>query len=236
MDEQKLIEIGLNKNEAKIYLVLLKLGSSQAGKISKESQINRTTVYDTLNRLIEKGVVKYSLSANKKVFSATDPRKILKQLKDKQKSFESILPELTKLFSSSKQEESEIYRGRKGIKSILQDILNYKEYVAFGSSGKFMEIMKHDFELFQRQKKKLKINSRIILANSAKNTEQVKIAHSNFKFITDEYISPTTTFVYGENVAIVVWSENPIATLIKSKDVAKSYRNYFNLLWKQAKP
>lgn len=236
MDEQKLIEIGLNKNEAKIYLVLLKLGSSQAGKISKESQINRTTVYDSLDRLIEKGVVKYSLSANKKVFSAIDPRKILKQLKDKQKSFESILPELTKLFSISKQEESEIYRGRKGIISILQDILNYKEYVAFGSSGKFIEIMKHDFELFQRQKKKLKINSRIILANSARNTEQVKIAYSNFKFITDEYISPTTTFVYGENVVIIIWGENPIATLIKSEDVAKSYRNYFNLLWKQAKP
>ena len=51
MEIEKLQKIGLNLNEAKIYLALLELGEAQAGKISKESQINRTTTYDGLERL-----------------------------------------------------------------------------------------------------------------------------------------------------------------------------------------
>lgn len=236
MDTGKLQRIGFHINEAKIYLVLLKLGSAQAGKISKEAQINRTTIYDSLERLIEKGLVTYIIEANRKVFKPVAPEKILDQLKEKQKTVEEILPELNKLLKESREkEESDIYRGRKGIRSILNDILKYKEYIAFGSSGRFLEIMKHDFVLFQKRKKELKINSKVILSESSRKTEQVKLAYTNFKYIPDEFSSPTTTFVYNNKTAIIVWSEVPIATLIISKEVSDSYRNYFNLLWKIAK-
>ena len=154
MEIEKLQKIGLNRNEAKIYLTLLKLKSAQAGKISKESQINRTTTYDSLKRLIEGGLVSFVISANKKVFKPVAPKRLLDRIKEEEETIEEILPELNSIFEGTKEkEESEIYQGKKGIKSILQDILNYKDYVAFGSSGKFLEIMKHDFELFQKRKK-----------------------------------------------------------------------------------
>ena len=236
MDAVQLQKIGLNNNEAKIYLVLLRLGSAQAGKISKATQINRTTIYDTLERLIEKGLVVFTISANRKVFKPISPNRLLNQIKEKEETFKEILPELNDLFrKSNEKEESSIYKGRKGIKSILNDILNYKEYFAFGSSGKFLEIMEHDFELFQRQKKKLRINAKIILTFSDRKTKQVKIAYGKFKFIPDKYDSPTTTFIYGNNVVIIIWGEVPIAVLIESKEVSKSYKNYFELLWKVAK-
>ena len=236
MDIEKLQKIGLSLSEAKIYLALIRLGSAQAGRISKESQINRTTVYDSIERLIEKGLVSYVIEANKKVFKPVAPKIILEQLKEKEKITEEILPELNQIFTESKEkEESNIFRGRKGIRSILNDILNYKEYVAFGSSGRFLEIMQHDFIIFQKRKKELKINARVILSESSRKTEQVKIAYTKFKFIPDEFSSPTTTFVYGDKTAIIIWSETPTATLITSKEVAKSYSSYFELLWKIAK-
>lgn len=232
----KLQQIGLNLNEARIYLALLNLGPSQAGKISKETEINRTTIYDSINRLIEKGLVSYTLQANKKVFQAVSPSELLNQAKEKERIVEEILPELNKIFHESKEkEESNIFKGRKGIRSILNSILNYKEYIAFGSSGRFLEIMKYDFELFQRNKKEKKIKARVIIPETSKKTEQVRLAYSAFKYIPEEFSSPTTTFVFGNNTTIIVWSENPIATLIKSEEVAKSYKNYFELLWKIAK-
>jgi len=235
MDIEKLKKIGLNLNEAKIYLVLLELGSALAGKISKESQINRTTIYDSLERLIEKGLVTYTISANRKVFKPVAPERLLDQIKEKEESIKEILPELNQLFKQAKErEESNIYKGRKGIKSILNDILGYREYIAFGSSGKFLEIMKYDFVLFQKEKKRKKINARVILSKSSKNTEQVKLAFTKFRFIPDEFTAPTTTFVYNNKTAIIVWSEIPIATLIISKEVSESYRKYFELLWKNA--
>ena len=236
MDIERLQKIGLNTNEVKIYLALLKLGSAQAGNISKESQVNRTTTYDSVERLIEKGLVTYVISANRKVFRPVAPETLLNQLKEKQKIVEESLPELNQLFKQAKEkEESDIYKGRKGIKSILNDILNYKEYIAFGSSGRFLGIMKYDFVAFQKRKKELKIKAKVILSESSKRTEQVRLAYSKFKYIPDKFTAPTTTFVYGDKIAIIVWSETPIATLITSKEVVESYKNYFNLLWKIAK-
>ena len=56
---QLLTSLGLSKNEAKVYLALLDLGSATAGKIAEKSKVHRTNVYDALERLIEKGVVTY---------------------------------------------------------------------------------------------------------------------------------------------------------------------------------
>ena len=98
-----------------------------------------------------------------------------------------------------------------------------------------MEIMKHDFELFQRRKRELKIKSEVILRESDRTSESVKLSYTDFRFISDEYGSPTTTFVYGGNIAIIVWLAEPVATVIKSKEVAESYLHYFELLWKIAK-
>lgn len=236
MDIAKLEKIGLNLNEAKIYLALLELGQAQAGDISKKSQINRTTVYDSLERLIQNGLVTFVISANKKIFKPVAPKKLLNQIEEKENAVKEILPELESLFVQSKEkEETDIYKGRKGIKSILDDILHSKEYVAFGSSGKFLEIMQHDFIIFQKRKKELKISSRIILSESSRKSETVKVSYAKFRFIADEFSAPTTTFVFRDRIAIIVWGETPVATLIKSKEVAKSYNNYFELLWKIAK-
>ena len=236
MQTERLQKIGLNPNEIKIYLTLLRLGEAKAGEISKESQINRTTTYDSIERLIEKGLVSYSIEANRKIFKPVSPERLLDDLKEKQKIVEKSLPELNELFNKSKEkEESDIYKGKKGIRSILNDILNHKEYVAFGSSGGFLDVMQHDFSIFQKKKKNLKINSRIILSESSKGKQDVKEAFSKFKFISDEYSSLTTTFVYHNKTAIIVWAEIPIATLITSKEVAESYKKHFDLLWKIAK-
>jgi sugar-specific transcriptional regulator TrmB len=233
---EALEKIGLNLNEAKIYLALLELKEAQAGEISKKTQINRTTVYDSLERLIERGLVSYIIEANRKVFRPINPDRLLDNIKEKENTLIEILPDLKSIFEQVKEEEeSDLFRGKKGIKSILNDMLNYKEYLAFGSSGNFLKIMKHDFHLFQKNKKKLRIKARVILSHSSRNTEQVKVSYSQFKFIPDEFTAPTTTFVYDKKVAVIVWSEVPIATVIISKEVSQSYGRYFELLWKIAK-
>jgi|TARA_Y100000310_G_scaffold338021_1_gene426574 hypothetical protein len=55
------------------------------------------------------------------------------------------------------------------------------------------------------------------------------------KFLESDSITPTSTGIYADKVFTIVWSDRPILTLIKSKAIAESYRNRFNLLWKQAK-
>ena len=59
--QKELEEFGLSKNEAKIYLYLLKHGEKSTGPIIRETGISNSRVYGSLNSLIEKGLVIYKI-------------------------------------------------------------------------------------------------------------------------------------------------------------------------------
>jgi len=46
---------------------------------------------------------------------------------------------------------------------------------------------------------------------------------------------PQGVIIVGNKVATMIWSENPIAFVIESEKVSKSYRNFFNELWMKAR-
>lgn len=215
---------------------MLRDGSLLAGEISKRTQINRRTTYDTIERLIEKGFVSYNIVSNRRLFKAINPEVLFTKIKEIEEQAREIVPNLKQLFIQSKEEqEANTYKGRKGTRSILDDILKQKEYVVFGSNEKFPEIMQHDFSLFQKRKKKLKIESKTVLSISMKGKEILKEGFTNYRFIPEEYSLPTSTFIYGNKVAIIVWSEVPIGMVIENKDISDSFRRYFKVLWKTAK-
>ena len=58
--KEMLKETGLTDSEARIYLALLELGPSLAGKISRKTGIHRRNVYDITERLIKKGLIAVS--------------------------------------------------------------------------------------------------------------------------------------------------------------------------------
>jgi len=236
MKVENLQKIGFALNEAKIYLILLEQGSLQAGEISKKTQINRRTTYDVLERLLEKGYISYSVVANIKVFKAVNPDLIIEKIKELEKQAQEFLPQLKNLYEKTKEDhEANIYRGRKGIRSILNDILRQEEYVVFGSNEKFPKIMQHDFSLFQKRKKDLKINSRTIMSISMRNKLILKEAFTTYRFIPEYYSQPTSTFIYSNKVAIIIWSEIPVGIVTESESVAYSFKQYFEALWKISK-
>ena len=53
--------------------------------------------------------------------------------------------------------------------------------------------------------------------------------------IPEKYSSPLSLNIYGNKVAIILWAKQPYAIVIKSEEVVKGYKNYFELLWKISK-
>ena len=94
MNTEVLEQLGLTEAESKVYLALLELGSSQAGKITSKTGIHRRTVYDSIERLIEKGLVSFISQNNIKFFESVDPQQLLEILKEKQDNLKQILPQL----------------------------------------------------------------------------------------------------------------------------------------------
>lgn len=239
--EKTLKQIGLTKNEILVYLTLLKIGSSSASKISERSEIYRPYTYDTLERLQEKGLASFIVKDSKKLFKAVDPSQLAEIQKEKLIAINNIIPRLKKLIEIPKEESNvELYTGKKVIRVIQKDVLkdllkNKGESLVIGvDEKKFMEVDPIIMEQFFNQMEKNKLKERI-LVRKGDNYLPAKKSTTTYKFLPKEFFDPTSTFIYGDNVAIVLFSEPLNGIIIKSKLIANAYRKQFELLWKIAK-
>ncbi len=234
--EKHLQELGLTANEAKIYLALVDLGSSLAGTISRKTGIHRRTVYDAIERLVEKGLVSYIVKNNRHYFEASNPKQLLSLLEEKKEAIKSILPELEARFSFKKEtQETLFFKGKQGLKSIFEDqIKQGKQILIFGASPKAYNILKYYFKFYDKARVRKKIKVKVIFDSGARGKIK-KIPHAEIKYLPKNYATPAATNVYGNKVAIINWIERPLAILINQKEIADSYRKYFEILWKSAK-
>ena len=244
MDVKAALEsIGISGNEVKVYLALLDLGSALAGEITKRSGVNRTNVYDALDRLTDRGLVSYVIKANRKYFEATTPDRLIKYMEEKEQEIKnkkdlitSILPELeNKRKLSREPQEATIYKGRQGLKSVAEDVLNTrKPLFVFGAEGKFVQLFTHYAEQWHMRRGKLNIPLKIIFNEKLRRIKSNAFPKAQIRFNVHMYDTPATTWIFGDKVAIVVWSEQPLVTLIRSKEVAESYKQFFTIMWQDS--
>lgn len=231
--EKTLKKVGLTQNESKVYLALAKLGSSKAGRISKEASLNRTSTYNSLKSLLEKGLASYVIIGKVKWFQASDPRNLKIYLKNKLDELDEVLPSLSRTFSSKKLKESvSLFKGKKGVKTVLEDILSSgEENCIFGSEGQLEERMPNYSKKFLKKLKKSNVKMRSIVRKGRKidKSRRVKV-----RFVPKDIESPMVTNIYKDKIALIIWSEPPEVVLIQNKMAAKAYKSYFELMWKNA--
>jgi sugar-specific transcriptional regulator TrmB len=239
IDTTILEEIGLTNNEAKTYIELSRAGSITAGNLSKRVNMHRSRMYEALNRLIKLGLVHF-VEINKIThYEARPPEKLLEIIKDRENRLEKIIPELKSI-----QKEPQIiqkihaYQGIKGIKNLLTETLETKEYSVFGAPQSSLKILGQTYWKNYNQKiKDKKIKTRMIFDESLKewSKEIIKINHGEIRFLDKHFENMTETFVYEDKVIIITWTIEPLAVKITDQTIAKSYKQFFEILWKQAK-
>jgi len=248
--ETTLEEIGLSKNEIKIYLALLKLGSTRTGAVIKETNIHTSKVYDGLQRLIEKGLVSYVVIANTKHFKAVNPERLLDFLEDKRKNISAQEEEINKILPELKlqqelgieETEAEIFKGWKGMETVYSMLrktlkkgdMNY----AFGASkGEDEERVRAFFTRHLTFLAEKGIKQKIIYNEEARGNIPEQLKHpSLFQVRHMVQTTPSEINVWADHVMIVILTKNPTVILVKNKKVADSFRNYFDMMWKLAKP
>ncbi len=246
--QSALERIGLTRGEIKVYLSLLELGSCSTGKITKKSGISGSKVYEVLGRLANKGLATSIVKNSVKYFEAADPNRILDYLEEKEKSIEQekteirkIIPELILKKKSAKKSEARIFTEWEGIKTANEDIIKTlrrgEEWLSMGltQQPKSWEIY---FTKRQVIRAKKGIIHKHLLNEKYKSlyTERNKLPHTEFRFLPKEFEMPTSTEIYADKVIIFILSkESPMAIMIENKDVAHSFRKYFNALWENAK-
>ena len=149
--------IGFSPNEIKVYLVLNDYGSNKAGRIAKHAKIDRSSCYNSLKSLVEKGLVSYVMIGKVKWFQATGPRRLLDYLKEQEEEVKEILPQLRERHKAGKIEgQVRLFKGYKGIKTIFMDIIRTcQDNYVLSSEGQFSDKMPEFAMQFDRLKKEV---------------------------------------------------------------------------------
>ena len=241
---EELKKFGLSEKEAKVYLASLELGESTASDIAVKSSLSRTLVYDLLERLIELGLMSYSIKQNKKHFVASDPYELKRIIKEKEKAISSIWPKLQAMQKKkgTKRPKVEIYEGKEGMKAVMDDILKSgaKEFLGYGSSRSSYEIIPAFMDEWHKRRIKRKVTMKVIYNNTKQAREKVRkikssLGYTKYRFMPIELESPTATVIYANKVVLQSWTKEPFAVMIENEEMAKNQKRYFEELWKIAK-
>jgi len=239
-------ELGLSITEAKVYSALLGHGESTTGEILKNANIHTGKIYEILDSLSKKGLVSMVTKSGVKHFSPADPQRILDYLEEKKSSiekqqvdFQKILPELiAKINQVKKPTHIEVFIGFQGIKNA------YKKEILVARKNSTL----YDMGILSRKQYDKKIYDLFtfnIRPNREKAGFKIKKLLSKEADIKDHEKSAEIRFLpYGsivtitaiENLSIIgIFAKEPVAITIENEDVAKSFREQFNLLWKISK-
>ena len=237
-----LTKLDLAKNEALIYETLLERGQSSVSTISLHSKIHRRNVYDSLNRLMEKGFVFEIAQRNENQYHAVDPRKLMEHVKEKEILLEKIMPDLTKLYNASPSDEAVyIYKGVEGWKNYLSDVLSAGEDLyTIGGKGAWGDKRLQPFmDNFLKEAKKKKIVFHALYDGEKKDIPESVLATSkgHHKFLPKAFANSSVIEIFGDR--IVIFSnvinrqidENATLTVIVNKSIADSFRIWFKMIW-----
>jgi sugar-specific transcriptional regulator TrmB len=249
----ELEKIGLDKDEAKVYLALLDLGDTTAGPVVKHTMLHRQTVYDTIEKLKRRDLVSETVIKNRKRWLALSPTRILDTIKRQEFIVENILPDLlARQRISNKKQEVRVYEGAEGL--ITKQLESYKnqprdsEVCVLGATPRYwIEVMRSTRRMKSHERVRIErqIKMRLLFSEHKRaETEELVARHvtkkpeerlRKYRFLSSAYHFPTLLLIWHDHLTIVLYDEPLLTIDIKNANLADSFRVYFDILWKQGK-
>lgn len=236
-----LTSAGFTDKEAAVFLSALELGRASILDIARHSNVKRSTVYEIVDILEDKGYIIKTKHGKKHYFVAENPKAVLRSLKEREQRFHEALPQLMSLFNAQeKRPKVYFYQGPDEIRQLYEDtiregkpLLNYTSIINL-----YQYLEKAWVDDYIRRRVKLGIHSKIIVIDSPEAREWQKTAkeelrqmrlipRENYKFSADVHI-------YANKVIVTTYKSGLFGILIEDENIAQMMRAGFELMWKGA--
>lgn len=231
MNENVFREIGLTSAETKVYLGLLQTGATTAGPLLDRAGLQNSTLHKTLHKLIGKGFASFTVKSKTRYYQAADPENVLKFIREKEKNFQSIMPELKLLQKPIDKQEAEVYEGFKGFKNMLYDFIKDgkkgDEYLFFSfyvDNPDDFDNVWNFYKEFEKERQKLGIIVKGLAPSNLKEKFKGRQIR-NIKFV--DFPIPQNISVFRDKVIFTPWEDKQFSFMIHSRQMAESLRGYF---------
>lgn len=238
--EDVLKQFDLSDKEIKVYLSCLELGQTGVTNLARKAGIKRSTVYDILAELGQRGLIGITQKGKKRRFYAEEPEKLFRLLDDKRAKLEAVMPELKSFYNTAgNKPRIRYYEGVEGLKQVYRDTLGYEGFLHAFVTENIIKHLGQDFaDEYKAKRKKAKIFVKVI----GPDTEEIKDYKDNDEEdLQATRLVPRKEFpfsiemnIYGNKIAFMSFKEK-IGIIIESNEISSNMNLLFNLAWKGAK-
>ncbi len=240
---QELQKLGWSQKEAQIYVALLKLGIASANEIAIKAKLKRTTVYNFLPELLQKGLIKKTRKNRKTLFYIEDTESLLKPLEEKQKQWKSLVAQLGKIHNVlSDRPKIRFFEGEAGAMQFFQETLDRTPsgqfiYEFIGPKAFYEKLPSFFSSNYVLERVKRKIPIKIIASRSKTSEGLLQMAGSELRQIkmVDSFTFDGAIIIYGNNVGLLSLSSIFMGVVVENEAVATIQRAAFEMLWENLK-
>lgn len=246
-----LSQVGLDRTESQVYVLLLQNGLMSIKEITKELKLPRSSVHLACENLMSKGVIKVSISGKRRNFYLENPKDIEKfisykenELLAKKTALFSVLPKLISIYTVAKEIEPieiEELQGEDGLVEVYYRSLNQpknSEILRFSNDPDLFTIARDRLVEYRQQRMKKKIYTRMILPESHLSEEETKDARFKMRDVRilskKDYNPKLQMATWGNNTSITVWDKGLHSVIIQNKAIADFIRQMFEIAWEKA--
>lgn len=250
-DYKPLVETGLSKLEAQVYLSALDLGSGTISDIARNAEVERTGVYYHIERLMNLGLLQSVSNKKRIVYIPADPKILKEMLNKKSQQLQNIYPKVDHQYSiATSRSISEYYRGYNEVGKFYNRLYELlaelsppnNQIFVLGTSFRNVISQHPVFSQFTRPEKQINVLSKCILPKSqgSKKPEEnlddpyivrrYNMPPAEIKYIADKYAYPAAVVIINDIICLIDY-RNFVYSIIENSNVATTWKMFFDFIW-----
>ena len=231
-------QIGLSKDQSKIYLLLVQNNPLSPSDIVRQTKIVRPSVYKALKELLDIDLIRTVPSGKNKKYTAESPDRLEDMMKDIEDNFSSEIYHLHDAFNHKDRKPIVTFaQGDKAIRNAYSDVVHslkkgdtYYRYSPNMNVEK-RRLLPKDYR-YVRDKKQLE---RLIITNYESVSSIKKKLGRVVRWApkgNDLFADKVQHWIYGNKVMIVDYNTKTVIT-IENKMIAEFQKRLFKLLFER---
>ena len=242
MNTDVLVDLGLSRMEAQIYVTALSLGPTTVLKLSRQTGLKRTSLYAPIQNLEQLGLLRRELVGIKSLLVAEEPRHLERLLHTRKLALDQVLPELNALYNAQgEQGVLQIYRGKGSIRSAYNKMLIGLKpgdpYCIISNIKPLYESDPKFFDDFFERRSKIGLDIRILISQQP-GSEMWRSTQARYKWKLRYLQSGTqlkTNLVISPKRVLIHQTIGPhFVLMIENNSVISMHSELFELLWGSA--
>jgi sugar-specific transcriptional regulator TrmB len=244
--EKELTYLGLKVNEIRVYLAVLELGEPTVGFIERQTGLHKQLIYNAASSLQEKGLISIHEIRGRKRFSVSNPAALEEHARARLEKAQELVPQLFDRANKKRAADKvRTYREVRGVQQYyLESIRRQPEksevFILGVNSERYFEVFAKDSIAYQRFEntridRAIKFN---LLLFGAENIEIELNKHRpalDLRLLEGAIQGPMDIMIWHDHVGMLFYGDEPYVLDIVGQQIVLGYKEYFSILWKQAK-